>query len=382
MQRSPELQFIFDVLNKAHNDRKPTPHPNLDWDTLFQLALRHRVWHQVYEALAPMKPDIPSLFYDRLGNYCRQDALQILNITAETKRLAEALNAERLLHCFIKGVVLNAHIYDGLTQRPCKDIDVWVHPDDHPKARNILLSLGYQQTLPTYVLKGHQEQYYMRHHNDIEFYHSDRKIIVELHFKLEYFGVHFFPITEEIQLPVSIFNTQVITLQDDYHLLYLMLHGSVHAWTRLRWVNDIVVYLKSGKVDLDRVMMLARKIDCEHIVEQSLLLIKLTIGEKDRFSSQITTTSSQRGVSLAKSAALFIQTDFELTRNYSVYNRMFYYYRFYLTKIAPPKQRLKVFFSDLFKVDRLFPYVRFPAYLAFMYYILYPIWVIKLFIKR
>lgn len=382
MQPNDEFKYLIQILQTSPAKIAYAIKPSIDWDLLLQLIVRHRVWHQVYAALTSVHEDIPQPFYDRLGRLCRQDTARILKTAAEIKRIASILMKEHIFHCFIKGIMLNVQIYPSLASRPCKDIDLWVDLKDLTQAHSLLHSLGYRQKNPHYELEGFQKQYYLRHKQDIEFYHEEKKITVELHFKLEDSGVLFFSPTPLITKSITLFNTQPLTLKDEYHLLYLMLHASKHAWTRLRWLYDIVLYIKSGHCDLVLVMDLAQKMECEHIVEQSLLLVQTNFGQNDASLSQLIQKPSKRALKLARTAQSFIEADYELTPQYPIYHKMFLKYRWYLAAQAPAKNKLRVVMNDLFKIDKIFPYVRFSNKYWFMYYLVYPFWILKSFVIR
>lgn len=379
-KQSPEHRLIFCALQPNSFDIRFFITSDMDWNLVFSLAVRHRVWHQVYAALIPVQEELPVSLFQKLANLCKKDTLRILTTAAETQRIAEQFTEHAIQHCFVKGIVLNVHIYPSLNTRPCKDIDIWVDTNTYEQAIELLLTMGYQKTL-SYELKGFQKQYYMSHKHDIAFYHPEKKIQVELHFSLKEFCVDILPTSAKLQ-SVTLFNTPIQTLQDDYHLLFLMIHGAVHAWTRLRWLNDIVLYIQSGKCDLKRVMTLAKEFHCEHIVEQCLILVQNNFKIENASLSQIILSPGKTGIKLAKEAQQFINADFELTEQYSVFNKMFFKYRLHIIKLAPPGKKFRVLWENLCKIDSLFPYVSLPDKLAFLYYILYPLWVVKIMIVR
>lgn len=379
MELSPELQVILQVLQSKPKLVLPT---SVDWNLVYKLAIRHRVWHQLLAVLTPLHQEQPIPIYAQLAKRCRQDKLKLLATAAETMRLAHAFSAKHISHCFIKGMVLNATIYDAFDTRPCKDIDVWVEPNNYDEVRAILVSLGYKKTSPSYEPRGFQQEYYINHRHDMEFFHAERKIFVEVHFRLNYFGINFLTMTPAIFNPLPFFNNTIITLQDNYHLLYLMIHGAIHAWSRLRWLNDIALYIKSGKCDLNQIMALAKQIDCEHIVEQTLILVQNSFGKDEPCLANLIPAPSNRAIKLARIAQAFIAADYELTEDYPIMHKMFFKYRFYIQRLAISGQKLQAVVGDLFKIDNLFPYVNFPKKLSFMYYMLYPLWVIKIIISR
>ena len=364
-----ELSLLISILQ---TDTDVVSNPTIDWALFYKLVIRHRVWHLVHKALLETAPPILPVITKR----CQQDTLHLLNTANETIRIAAKFNEQTVEHCFIKGILLNVHIYGGLGTRPCRDIDVWIKLSDYPRAINALLSLGYKKKLPTYELSGFKQSYYMQHRHDMAFYHPDKRILIEPHFRLDYFGINFFPWESLTRKSIRVFNQDIMTLDDDYHLLYLMIHGSIHAWIRLRWLQDIALFIQSNKCDLKHVVDLAKQIKCEHLFEQTLLLINELFPSNNEVISPFIQKPSRKSLQLAALSKQFIEGDYEMTDGFRHY-KMFFKYRFYLAKLAVKGQKLQAILGDLFKIDEVFQYATFPDKLAFMYYLIYPIWVIK-----
>ncbi len=368
MRHNKALQYILEVLQS----NATAPDSTLAFNDLFKLAIRHRICQQLLTALIPFQTQFLPTDYDRLSRYCRQDALRLLQMAAAMTTLSKTLTSEHITHCFVKGLAISTILYGDIAQRTCKDIDVWISRAHLSQAITCLCSLGYRQTLPTYELEGHQANYYMNHRHDIEFYHREHNVCVELHFRLDYFGLQFGVPNSDYFQTIQMGSTPIVTLQDDYHLLYLMIHGAIHAWIRLRWLQDIALYIQSGRCDLTRVFILSQRIHCEHVVEQALLLVQTHFNNKP-----LPYTPSPRAKALARTAATFIASNYEMTPEYGVFNPLFVKYRLYLIRLASKGQKLKALLGDLFKIDNLFPYVKLPAACAFLYYLLYPFWVVK-----
>ena len=365
--------LINAMLHKQADTTKLTIDSAIDWNLFYKLVLRHRVWHQVSKALMH-QPTTP--ITNTLTTWCKRDKLYIFTMATETVRIARYFQNNSIDHCFVKGTLLNVHVYDGLDTRPCRDIDVLVNTDHYAHAERGLLALGYQKKLPAYELKGFKKTYYMQHKHDMAFYHPGLKILVELHFNLGYFGLNFFPFPAIERSSIQLFNTNVQAPSDDYHVLYLMLHGAVHAWNRLRWLQDIAVFIERDKCDLNRIMALATQINCQHIVEQTLILITTLFGISTPMLIRWITTPSQRARKLATMALAFITANNDMTGG--IMNiTLFVKYRFYIASLAHRGQKTRVIVRDLFKIDELFMYVTIPTRLSFMYYMLYPLWVIK-----
>ena len=375
MQGNIEQALLLRTLQpKSTHDTTIYIDPAINWDVFYKYILRHRVWHQVHKALLPL--NIQNKTMQALTKKCQQDKHRILIMAGETVRIARAFTAKSIKHCFVKGTLLNMHLYGGLVTRPCNDIDVWVDNTTYSNAIDVLISLGYQKKHPTYPLEGFKKEYYLRHHHDIAFYHPTQQVLVELHFRLSYFAMEFFPLSSTPLQPIKLMNTPILAPDDDHHLLYLMLHGATHAWIRLRWLQDIALFIEQQKCDLDRIMALASELHCEHIVEQSFLLAKHFFNVKIPLIQP-----SQRSQKLVKLAQQFIAADYEMTDG--IKNPiLFFKYRFYLGKLAVHHLKVRAVLNDLFKIDYLFPYITFPKNFSFMYYVCYSLWVIRYVMKH
>lgn len=351
--------------------------PTIDWNLFYTLVIRHRVWHQVLKALTHTHINThPIPIFPIITKHCKTDKFRLLITANETVRIAEEFTKNAVEHCFIKGMLLNVYLYGSLDARPCRDIDVWIKLSDYPRALEALRSLGYKQKLPGYALSGFKQTYYMSHRHDMAFYHPERGILIEPHFRIDYFGINFFPWETLVRKPIQLLNKGIMTLEDDYHLLYLMIHGSIHAWIRLRWLQDIALFIQSNRCDLDNLMNLAKQIQCQHLVEQTLMLVNDLFTLNNTQLVTLIQNPSRRATQLATLSKQFIAGNFEMTDGFRN-PKMFFKYRFYLAKLAVKGQKIHAVFGDLFKIDELFQYITFPDKLSFMYYLVYPVWVLK-----
>ena len=383
LDKNVELNIILATLQGNPLEiEKLIANPSINWTILYKLTHLHRVWHQVYAALTPLENKHSIPIYKKLALHCQRDKSRILTTAAETLRIAREFTKHNLQHCFIKGVTLNESLYGGLITRPCKDIDVWVVAPSYRQAMDVLISLGYQKKLPAYELSGFKEQYYMQHKRDMTFYHVEQKIEVELHFRLSYFGICFNPPSTGTIHNTLLLNTPIQTLDDNNHLFYLMMHGASHAFIRLRWLNDIALYIKSGKCSLNTVMALANQARCEHIIIQTLILVRDFLKLETPEMQKILSCSNKHPSKLASICKKFIIDGYDLSGGIGIYSKHFFIYRFYLTKLAPTGYRLNAILGDLFKIDNVFPHVTFSNQLKFMYYILYPFCLVKYVFSR
>ena len=374
-----ETRLLLAILNKQVISEECLL--NIDYDFFYKLIIRHRLAQQIIAHIQELGLNLPTSFITQLIAFCNKDKLAMLTTVGETIRISKAF--KNIRHCFLKGPIISQEVYANLTARTCRDLDIWVTPEDFDAAVAILLELGYVQDYPSYELHGFKKEFYLKRRHDIAYIHPQRNILVELHFKVNYFGVNFFDFTSEHQRIISINNQLITTLENDYHVLYLMIHGAIHAWTRLRWIYDIFLFIQQDKCNLDNLYNIAKQINCQHFVIYPLIIIKQLFNYSNfQMDLLIANSSNTRCQGIAETSLKFIYADYELTEGKGAYDKMFFIYRIYLVRIAVKDYKLKALIGDLFKLDKMFPYVTLPKYCSWGYYLLYPIWIVKYLIKR
>ncbi|RTK94859.1 MAG: hypothetical protein EKK64_07760 [Neisseriaceae bacterium] len=375
---SPELKLIIAILTE-HVDL--TISMDLNWKYFVELLIRHRVIEQVYTRLKNEK-SVPESVKQQLDVICQKQRLHLLMLSGEVVRLSRRLTEVGVNYAVVKGVPLSVNAYGGITKRHCKDIDLWVDWADWDKAIAVMSSCGYQQTRPSYSLTGFKRDYYLKRNHDFEFFNPQKNVQVELMFRVSYLGVDF---PNLLQIPLKlceINDNQIMTLDDTYHVLLLIVHGAIHTWHRLRWLLDIYLLIQQQKIDLDKLLVLAEQFECQHMVVQCLWLIREIFGlETQEMQLQVNKITS-KDLKIARLLFEFIVADYELTGGHGIFNRMFYKYRGYLMQITPPKQRWRVIKNDLFKIDKIFSSINLPRGFGFCYYLLYPLFVLKYVIRR
>lgn len=375
---APELRLILAIITE---ESTLDIHSSLDLEYFVKLVIRHRLVEQVYTRLKTEK-NVPENTFLYLEALCQRQRMDLLVLSAETIRLSRELTKAGIRYAVVKGIPVGADAYGGATKRQCKDIDLWVDFKSWDKAVAIMEACGYLQTRPEYSLEGFKRNYYLNRNHDFEFFNPQKKVQVELMFRVSYLGVDF-PDLSAIPLTFSnISNNLVATLENNYHLLLLIVHGAIHAWHRLRWLLDIYLLIQQNKVDLIELLKLADKFSCRHMVIQCLWLLNKVFDLKNSEVMQQLVDINTKDLRMAELLFEFVVADYELTGGHGLFNRMFYKYRWYLTQITPAKKRWRVIRHDLFKIDKTFKELTLPAGFEFGYYLLYPLYVIKYIVKR
>ena len=220
----------------------------IDWEGFIDLVERHRVHRLVDRNINQYAPEqIPANVRLALRDRSDQKRWQMLDLTAELVRLSKLFAQHDMFVLSFKGPLLSQQLFDDYGLRYSKDLDLLVKPQDLDQAEQLLLSSGYTRQKPDFVLTPRQKKAYLKESLHVSYYHPERQIIVELHWRL-CSNPHLLPSTYlqrmiETTQQLSIAGTQITSLSDEDTLLYLCLHGANHGWYRLKWLCDVAQFL-------------------------------------------------------------------------------------------------------------------------------------------
>jgi hypothetical protein len=247
----------------------------IDWEHLIFLARKNWVTPLLYWNLNNVCPDaIPADIFARLQAYFYANAQYNLSRTRELIKFLDLFETQETPVISFKGPVLATSIYGNLSLRAFSDLDLLVRQQDAPKAKDLLLSLGYQVYKPRVDGHTHSEPTCTFIRNDMT--------NVDLHWGLTRSYVPF-PIDLEYLkdrlTPVYIGGTPVLSPSLEDMLLILCMHGSRHVWTRLEWICDVAELLRVHQgMDWRWVMEQARKLGSERMLFLGLLLASDLLG--------------------------------------------------------------------------------------------------------
>src|SRR5688572_19708204 len=146
-----------------------------DWESVLDIALRHRVLPRVWRNAAAL---IPQPYAQRMHEHAlrnTQSALQNIQRTIETVQLLEQHGIASIV---LKGPLLAQRLYGDLGLRMCSDVDLLVRPEDSLRAARLLSDSGYHHhtALDPRSLQLHRMVYH-----DAAFVHPDNGTLIELH---------------------------------------------------------------------------------------------------------------------------------------------------------------------------------------------------------
>ena len=135
---------------------------------------------------------------------------------------------------FVKGIFLTADLYENMSDRSSKDIDVSIRKDDFLKSHNLLKKMGYvcKDFTDDEIRNDRHWEYFREQHICYEKMYKKIKIYLEVHGNIVNAGEAFDIDTDEFinnSNKVDILNLQPYILSPEYNLIYLALHFIKHV---------------------------------------------------------------------------------------------------------------------------------------------------------
>jgi len=138
----------------------------------------------------------------------------------------------------------------------------------------MLLAQGFEKKSSGISLTPRQTKVYLKKFHHCVYLHPERRTCVELHWKIHQIDLKLTPFSQGKALSgVEIGGCVVPVLPNEEWLFYLMVHGSIHKWCRLRWLIDVERFLKCADINWDKLMRLAEGSGMNLIVYQTMLLL-------------------------------------------------------------------------------------------------------------
>jgi hypothetical protein len=157
--------------------------------------------------------------------------------------IAKLLKRQGIEFINLKGPLLSQRIYGDPIYRYSRDFDILVEPDRVNQTLHLLQSEGF--IYPDFEWPDSEERQEIALHflNQIEMVHKASGLMIEIHWKL--FSSR---ITDQKKLEkliqdnveaVEFGGVELNRFSKEFELFYLIVHGGVHAWFRLKWLVDI-----------------------------------------------------------------------------------------------------------------------------------------------
>lgn len=250
----------------------------IDWFYLKRRALWHGLLPLLYLGIRDTCSEaIPEDLLNRLKECYVLSSRRSLFLTGELVRLLRLLETSGIPVIPYKGPALAAMAYRDLTVREFDDLDLLVHKEDVPRAKELLIAQGYR---PFFSLNEVQEDAYLESPFEYSraFLREDGIGFVDLHWAVEpeYLSFAFCNkhLWERVE-GVNVGGFTVKTFAPEDMLLFLCLHGTKHRWERLIWLCDLAELIQAHhEIDWQKLLERAEDLGMKRMISLSLRLAK------------------------------------------------------------------------------------------------------------
>jgi Uncharacterised nucleotidyltransferase len=192
----------------------------------------------MYDALKTV-PSVPAPVVTALAENAKPLRVRGLRQMSELVRVTALFQNAGIRVAEIKGMSLGILAYGTTSLKESVDLDLLVSPDGGADAVRLLLSNGYTHVVVGNQIRPDQIAALIRNRKDITLA-GPGKIKLELHWRLSHGSGLLNGAGEALEwqtVEVAPRKT-VATLAMPDLVSYLAVHGSLHGWTRLKWLAD------------------------------------------------------------------------------------------------------------------------------------------------
>ncbi|MCA1994988.1 MAG: nucleotidyltransferase family protein [Coleofasciculus sp. S288] len=276
-------------------------HQSIDWTYLIQIAARHGMMPLLYWNLNATCPKaVPQDILGQLRHHFQVSTIVNLSLTKELLKLLDLFATQEIAALPFKGPVLAASVYGNLSLRWITDLDILVHERDFLRARDLLISQGYQLRIQV-PWECHLVQDGGIRNVDL---HQD---FVPKHLSCSVSSDYLWEHLESFTLA----GTTVPNLSPEVVLLMLCLNGTKDCWRNLNRICDVAELLRTyPSMDWEQVIQQAKTLGCKRLIFLGLILAKHLLGATvpEAVWQQVDSDLGARTLAVQVSEQLFSET--------------------------------------------------------------------------
>ncbi len=267
----PEARFILlcartSVSEAVRQRVRETARGPLDWALVLDLARFHGVGPLLWQSITALCADlVPEATLTALRQVTQAGTLLNRALARETVRISLAFEERGLPAIPFKGAALAALAYQDVHLRDFDDLDFIVPQARLAEAQDILLAHGYRP------LSRSRESFQDAHYDEPYhlYMHETSRLLVDLQWVMAHEQFSFRLDRSDIwdrRISLSVDGGRISTIAPEELLIILCVHGSKHAWERLKWIVDVDALIRAHRLDWDRVMSTANTWKCRRMV--------------------------------------------------------------------------------------------------------------------
>lgn len=374
-----KLVLLCSHLKIEENDRKAMNNflaEPIDWELFLDLAEHHQVYPLIYQSLTVLvNSAVPDTVMTVLQKKLRENTSKTLQMTGQLVNVLRVMGESGIRVVVLKGLPLGYMLYGNLALRPSQDLDILVWPEDVDKAIKVIENLGYERIEPSSVVTPGRLRNWMKINHHFEYWHRDREIYLELHWRLGHYGIEI-PLNEiENSLTqLTLAGQAVPILGAEESLLFLVIHGASHAWFRLKWLCDVEVMLRQGGFSWERLNALAEHLGVEALLNQAVILARhlLYAPVPDNIVNRI--TIDRKALNLVGMALPIISLVNYAPHDLKISMPLYFHSKKYEFSVQIGwKKKFAYLNKKLLPKESDFELISLPESLYFLYYLLRPL---------
>lgn len=369
--QSSEFKLMLSIINNRTGcmSKDDSFDSDFNWILFLQLVRHHRLSPIIYTRLSK-KSDVrvPQKVMNALYHDHFKNLLWMLQLCREIGTLSDLFKEHSIQSLHLKGPVLALDLFEDFGQRTSSDLDILVPMHQLDKADEILLKQGYKKE--EYIQSILSDWKWRHHHNT--YFHPINKVKVELHWRLHPGPAKepSFNILWQRKRLITIGGKIVEFLGKEDLLLFLIIHGARHGWSRLRWLLDIHQILKKD-ISTNVFLNLVKQYQAYGVSGQALILSKKLFCTNPR-EEFLCLLNSEKSEHLANLAQFYVNRMINLHTEPVPFEVAVYHKR-YLFSVMSLRQK------SLFLLSFFYPYPKdaetlpLPKALHFLYFPLRPV---------
>jgi len=283
MQVSPLLVTLA-ALTGPDDARREQALRNIDgpgeWQSLFQLAKRHRVGALLAAAASKAEGKIDGYLAARLARTRLKTHRRSIRSAETLHEIADALGHTGTWAMLLKGGAVAHDLYHEPKDRLSVDIDLLVAKEDLG-CLHMFEKLGFQfadfPSLPIQIPGAD----FLRLAPDIALHRPSDGALVELHWRLSRnrelpnWPIEFIRQSSDTRT-IGKNGPQMPVFQPVAQLVYLACHGARHSWFRLKWMGDFDRLCRSlSPAAMENACALADRSGCGRLLHSSMALAQM-----------------------------------------------------------------------------------------------------------
>ena len=247
------------------------PYIHIMIDSLLQnrtyLHDRHRLSHQQIDRW---------LGENRSGEFL-QEKMRQLEMVHLFLLITDKLKENNIPFVPMKGPLLSLRLYGDPAVRVLHDLDLLIDKKHLEDVIKLMQSEGFEFANNfIWPKEKYRQKLIIRNIHHIGFFNRQNHLLVEIHWVL----------TSKLAIPVKkvekIISENLTTttfagrnftvLNKEFELLFLLLHGARHGWSRLKWLADISEYARQ-EINENLFLQLAGQLKAKRIIVQTNYLL-------------------------------------------------------------------------------------------------------------